>query len=189
MSELNLTDKITETITSVFKKTKVFEKMEKIQFYIGSFVFISSIIGLSSIYINYCNLNKIKNLEEKIEQSENILKYNIQITRRQHQIIYNKLIEQLKNEVEMYSKLLNKITESQNFKPEMLSASTSMSSFSPIRIVLPPENNYCENNNCDIEDINIFEDNELMNECYDSIPMNNAKKTTGLNWIFTHLHP
>jgi len=28
------------------------------------------------------------------------------------------------------------------------------------------------------------EDNELLNECYDSIPMSNAKKCSSLLWIF-----
>lgn len=66
MSDSNLTDKISETIsetiTNVFKKTKVFEKIAKIEFYIGSFVVVSSIIGITNIYMNYYNFNKIENL-------------------------------------------------------------------------------------------------------------------------------
>lgn len=177
MSDSNLTDKISETITNVFKKTQVFEKMEKIQFYVNSFVIISSVVGLTSIYINYYHLDKIKRLEEKIQGSENVLKYNIEINRKQFQIVYNKLIEQLKNEVELTSKLFNQLKETQIYKPEMISASTSISSFSPVKIILPIENDDWNNNN-------IMEDDELMNECYDSIPLNNLKKTTGLSWLF-----
>ena len=94
MSDSNLRDKISETIINVFKKTEVFEKIGKIgkmQFYVNSFLIISSIIGLTNIYINYCNIDKIDNLEEKIKESENILKYNIKINRKQNQIIYNNM--------------------------------------------------------------------------------------------------
>lgn len=190
MSDSNLTDKISETITNVFKKTEVFEKIEKIQFYIGSFIVVSSIIGLTSIYINCYNTDKIKHLEDKIKVTENILKYNIEVNRKQNQIIYNKLIEQLKNEVETSSKLINIIKETQPFKPEMISASTSISSFSPLKIVIPPQNEDWINQNDDwVNHIidkkdNSNDDDELINECYDSIPLNNLKKNTGLNWFF-----
>ena len=46
MSESNLTDKISETITNVFKKTEVFEKIERIQIYISSFVIVSDIFSV-----------------------------------------------------------------------------------------------------------------------------------------------
>jgi hypothetical protein len=63
----------------------------------------------------------------------------------------------------------------------MISASTSISSFSPIKIILPPENNDCDNNIIMHKEI---EDNELLNESYDSIPMNNLKKNNSLIWLF-----
>jgi hypothetical protein len=178
-SNSNLTDKISETITNVFKKTEVFEKIDKmgkIQFYVNSFLIVSSIIGLTNIYINYCNIDKIEKLEEKLEECENILKYNIKINRKKNQIIYNNLI----NEVELTSKLFNEIKELKLYKPEMISASTSISTFSPLKIILPPENNDCDNHIMHKE----IEDNELLNESYDSIPMNNLKKNTGLIWLF-----
>jgi len=186
MSDSNLRDKISETIINVFKKTEVFEKigkMEKIQFYVNSFLIVSSIIGLTNIYINYCNIDKIENLEEKIKECENNLKCNIKINRKQNQIIYNNLINELKNEVELTSKLFNEIKELKLYKPEMISASTSISTFSPLKIILPPENNDCDNHIMHKE----IEDNELLNESYDSIPMNNLKKNTGLIWLFTPL--
>jgi S-adenosylmethionine:tRNA-ribosyltransferase-isomerase (queuine synthetase) len=186
MTESNLTDKIYEAITNVFKKTQVFEKIENIKFYINSFVIISSFIGLTSIYINYSNICKIKKLEDKIKGTENVLKYNIEINRKQYQIVYNKLIEQIeqiKNELEFSAKLLDKINENQILKPEMISASTSISSFSPLKIILPPENDDWINHIIDKKDNN-NNDGELINECYDSIPLNNLKKNTGLNWFF-----
>ena len=157
------------------------------QFFISSFIIVSSIIGLTSVYINYCNLDKIKRLEEKIKGSENILKYNIEINRKQYQIVYNKLIEQLKNQLENSSKLIDKIKELEYIRPEMISTSTSISSFSPLKINLPDKIDDWNNHIIMQEDIKEIEDNELMNECYDSIPLNNLKKTTALSWLFTPL--
>jgi hypothetical protein len=173
MSDSISTDNISETITNVFKKTELFKKIEKIEFYVGSFVIVSSIIGITSIYMNYCNFNKIENLKEQIKGNENVLKYNIEINRKQNQVIYNKLIEQLKSEIENTSRLIDKIKV---LKPEMISASTSVSSFAPLKVITSHSNNHIIQ-----EDI---EDDELINECYDSIPLNNVKKTTGLSWLF-----
>jgi hypothetical protein len=181
MFDSNLTDKISETIINTFKQIDVFKKIKKMQFNVNSFLIISCIIGLTNIYINYCNIDKINNLEKKIKDCENILKYNIEINREQNQIIYNNLINELKNEVELTSKLFNQIKELKLYKPEMISASTSISSFSPIKIILPPENNDCDNNIIMHKEI---EDNELLNESYDSIPMNNLKKNNSLIWLF-----
>jgi len=185
MSDSNLTDKISETITNVFKKTEIFKKIGKIEIYVSSFVIISSIIGLTSIYINYCNLDKIKNLEEQIKGSENVLKYNIEINRKQNRIIYSKFIELLKNEAENTSKLIDEINELHNSTPEVVSAATSMSSFSPLKIILPDEKDDWNNHIIYQQDIKEIQDNELLNECYDSIPMNNIKKHTALSWIFS----
>jgi len=147
MANSNLMDKISKTISNLFKKIEVFEK---VQFYINPFIIVSSIIGLTSIYINYCNQDKIKNLEDKIQ---GIVKYNIEINRKQYQIIYNKLIEQLKSEFEISSKLLDKLNENEYFKPEMVSTSTSISSFSPVRIISSPRNDNLNNNINEIKEV------------------------------------
>ena len=62
MFDSNLTDKISETIINTFKKIDVFKKIEKMQFNVNSFLIISCIIGLTNIYINYCNIEKINNV-------------------------------------------------------------------------------------------------------------------------------
>lgn len=190
MSDLNLTNKISDTITNIFKK------IENTKFYIGSFTIVSSIIGLTGIYINYCNLYKIKTLEKQIKYSENVLKYNIEINRKQYQMIYNNLIEQLKNELQLSRKFLEQILEFQYSKPEILLSSIT-TPFSPIKFILPSEknslsnpisdtNNSNNNNNINNSNNNSNDDDydELENECYDSIPMSNLKKNTGLNWFF-----
>jgi len=190
MTDSNLTEKLSETITNAFKKTEVFEKIGKIEFYIGSFVIMSSIIGLTNIYMNYHNTNKIKQLEEKLDGSENVLKYNIEINRKQHALCYNKIIEQLKNETSASIDTQQKITEKlmeikvlmQNSKKDIISASTSVTTFSPIKSVNSIDD--WKHNIIEQEEFKNYEDDELMNECYDSMPLNNVKKNTGLSWIF-----
>ena len=81
--------------------------METTYFCINSFIIISSIIGLTSIYINYYNLDKIKRLEEKIKEI-------VEINQKQNQTIINKLVEQAKN-ADISYKLIDKITENCTF--------------------------------------------------------------------------
>ena len=52
MSDNNLTEKISETITNAFKKTKVFEKIGKIEIYIGS----NSITSSSEYILNIIHI-------------------------------------------------------------------------------------------------------------------------------------
>jgi len=189
MSDINsnLTEKISETITTVFKKTKVFEKIGKIEIYIGSFIVISSIISLTSIYMNYCNMDRIKKLEDKIEGCENILKHNIQINRLENALHHHKIIKNIKDGTTRQEKIIEKIMDMnlllQNSKRQLISQTTSMSALSPFKSIDPIDewkNNLIHQE--DIKYIEDMEDDELMNECYDSIPLNNLKKNTN-SWL------
>jgi hypothetical protein len=53
-----------------------------------------------------------------------------------------------------------------------------MNTFSQIKIPLLLDTNIID------DDIKDNEYDELLNECYDTIPLNNFKKTTGLSWLF-----
>ena len=68
MSDSNLSDKFSESLIKLFKKIQILEKIENIRFNIYSFFMISSIIGLTSICINYYSVDKFKRLEEKIKR-------------------------------------------------------------------------------------------------------------------------
>jgi hypothetical protein len=198
MSDINVTDKISETITSAFKKTEVFEKFGKIQFYINSFLIVTTIIGVTSISINLLTRHEISDIKEQIEGNEKVLKYHIDINRKRN------LIEHcnLKSEILILNKQMALLLENQEkiissleemkliknsdehrlsiniSKIDCMSASTSMNTFSPIKIPLILETN----NGAD--DLKDQEYDELLNECYDAIPLNNLKKTTGLSWLF-----
>lgn len=196
MSDLNpnLTQKISETITNAFKKTKTFEKIGKIEKYVLSFIIVSSIFTLTGIYMNYSNTDKIKKLEEKIEGSENVLKHNIEVNRIQNSVCNHTIVKYLKNletiSIDTYEKVIQNVMEIkmllQNSKKEVISRGTSMTSLSQVKSIdyidgWKDNINDCENKN-EHDSINELEDNELLNECYDSIPLNNLKKNTS-SWF------
>jgi hypothetical protein len=56
-----------------------------------------------------------------------------------------------------------------------------MTTFSPIKIPSVLDESIVSNVTDDNKD---KEYDELLNECYDAIPLNNLKKTTGLSWLF-----
>jgi hypothetical protein len=56
-----------------------------------------------------------------------------------------------------------------------------MTTFSPIKIPSVLDESIVNNVTDDNKD---KEYDELLNECYDAIPLNNLKKTTGLSWLF-----
>jgi len=186
----NMTEKMSGTITTAFKKTKLFEKIGKIELYIGSFFIISSIFTLTTMYMNYFNMNKIKNIERKIEGSENKLKHNIEINRIQNSLSNHKIVRYLKHiksELDdTQQKVMEKIMEInmllQNSQKELISTGTSMSDISQIKSIDSidglEENTNKEENNSDLKEFKDLEDDELLNECYDSIPLNNLKKNT-----------
>jgi len=188
MSDNNLSEKISETITNVFKKTKIFEKIGKIEIYVGSFIIISSIISFTNMYMNYFTVNRIKRLEDKIEASKNILKHNIEINRQLHSSYHHKLIRHFKNQKLFLDHSEEKITEKileiksflENSKKEVISVSTSISSLRPVKSIDSIDG--WKDNIIQQEEVKEMEDNELLNECYDTIPLNNLKKNTG-SWL------
>lgn len=187
MSEVNLTDRISETITIAFKKSKVFEKFE---IYFGSFLLITSAVGLTCVAINVITGFNVDNIKKELQDNENVLKYNIEINRKRNLIehcslkseiliIHKQLSLLLETQQKMFDQIedikFNRLEEnipSINIsKIDFVSASTSMNTFSPIKL---PE----------ITDGKEDDYDELINECYDTIPLNNLKKNTGLSWLF-----
>lgn len=201
MSEINLTDKISETITNAFKKTEVFEKFGNFKNYVNSFLIVTTIIGVTTIYINTLIYENINNIKKEIQGNENVLKYHIEINQKRNLIehcnlkseilILNKHLSLI---IENQEKIINQLEEmklikisEQNklsiniSKIDCISASTSMTTFSPIKIPLVLDESIASDITNDNKD---KEYDELVNECYDAIPLNNLKKTTGLSWLF-----
>lgn len=194
MSQTNLTENLSEIVTKTFKKTEIFEKIVKLEFYVGSFVLFSSIIGVTCIYMSFLNSKELTDTKKCIEGSERVLKYNIETNLKQimtHHFRTNsdflalndqlsELIENQKTMIYLLEeiKLIKKAEEYMN--RIRTSNNTSVSSFSPIKNA-----NTIFDVKTDIdEDIRDEEYDELLNECYDIIPLNNVKKNTGLSWLY-----
>lgn len=187
MSDSILTDKISETITNVFKKTIVFDKLGKIQFLFGTFVIISSFVGITNIYLNYITSNKItKFLEDQEDKISGIIQVNNDncINKLENKI--NELENKLSQLLDSQNKTLDDISFSiKTDKNNKINVSTSMSSFSQIINVENNNITKIEYNESSISHDNTIdkEDNELLNEYYDYMPMNNLKKNIGFSWF------
>ena len=104
MSESNLTEKISDNMISVIKKTNFFENIKNIEFYINSFFMVGSVIGISGLIIHYFNYTEIKkNRDELIFLRDEIISFNKSI------ITINKLcLENLQN---CEKKILNSLED------------------------------------------------------------------------------
>jgi hypothetical protein len=164
MSEINLSDKIAESITTVIKKTKTYEKtlfIGNIMIGVGIFCIINTVFSS----FNYLSLNHI------ISNKYNFF-YHI---KKELNFIHNKL--------NTLNKILDKIVENNailEIPSNKMHISTSMSDF----------DEYLKNNEVEVKEYdnilenNILEDDELLNECYDVLPCNNTKKVIGMKNIF-----
>ena len=127
---------------------------------------------------------KIKQLQDKIESNKNILKLNIEINRKQNGLYYNKLIKQLKNQTvylnDTEQKILELTTLLQNSKKDVISESTSISDLHLFKSIDSIDG--WRENIINQEQVKEMEDDELMNECYDTIPLNNLKKSAS-SWL------
>ena len=143
MSDPNFPDKLSECINNFLKKPDVFNKIEKVQFYIGSFVLISSIIGITGILINYSNSNEINKLNKKIKDTELSIKDNVTLSRTLILNLTENKINQLKDKMyNLFEDNINSLYEIQNslniienlpimkiVKKDTISVSTSVQSF------------------------------------------------------------
>jgi GTPase involved in cell partitioning and DNA repair len=182
MSDTNLSEKISDSILNFFKKTTVLEKIDKFEFYIKSIVFMSSIYLTGNMLCNYIMLQNQSKYNNNISSEVNCIK-NIKIKMLYDNIIvlHNKidaLEVKLTNLIETQQYTLNKIyisstflenPKQQNIKNDLPNLVTSIEEHDKIEEHNKNEEDYCE----------------ISNECYDNIPLNNLKKTTGLKgWLF-----
>jgi hypothetical protein len=198
MTDSNLSDKITDSINIFFKKPEVFQKTEKIKFYIGTFFIFSSIIGITGILINYSNSNRINKINKNLSKIDSSIKDNVKINRSicirtiENRIsdFENKIFILLLDQQKTLNKIEKLLTEIQTLsildihKKQTISVSTSTSS---INMNLLEQNVNTEKKEEEYEkkeeEYENNEDDELMNECYDVIPLNNLKKNTLINWF------
>lgn len=163
----------------------------------GTFVLLTSVsvIGMTGFAIHYSK-NTVKIYENSKIQDNN----TVEITDKIDLINKDdKILKQLINKINDLEYKIIKLTETQEHylielkkqpiplltvrQADNISSISSFSSLiedsSQIQIHSYPQiNTYHQINNNDEED-------ELINECYDSIPLNNNKKVTGIKgWLF-----
>ena len=197
MSEQNVSDKLAEVITSIFKKTNMFEKIERIQGLItistGFFIITSTLTLINYYFIKdiYSKndeqtklLKNINNNLSRITQDNNFINFKVYEDFQKKINIIAEFSVELKKQSD---KLLEKFEE--NIEKKYITTTTSISDFEKyfkenVEKVKEKEVNVKA---IDFEvDSDIYEniDNELLQECYDSLPCNNVKKTTLSGFLY-----
>jgi hypothetical protein len=183
MSEQNVSDRLAEVITSIFKKTNMFEKIERIQGLISistGFFIISTTLTLFNFYF-------IKDIYSKNEEQTKLLKNinnNLSRITQDNNFINFKVYEEFQRKINIITnisvelkkqndKLLENFEE--NIGKKYITTMTSTSDF---------EKYFKEKEetrvNAEYEDGDMYKniDNELLQECYDVLPCNNITKAT-----------
>jgi hypothetical protein len=214
----NLTDKLTESISNIFKKTEISNKLDKLGYYLiipATGIFLFSFYSFFSLY----NQNiKIRN--ETIFMSENNtdilnkLEDKIVILNEKISILEKELKEQLEKQYIILTSINNIPLLNIGREEKDISRSSSNVSISidvscnqysdemNINLLEPEspknynfnENSYqssidnssnhvsdFDNKDNEYRDLN---DDELLDDCYDSLPLNGVKKVTGLRSLF-----
>ena len=139
MSELNITEKITDSFINVLKKTKLFEKLDTIQFYMGTFVLVTSSIGITSMALHYFNATKIyENIQ--IQQNNKMEIMDKIDTNNKIEIHNATILKKLSNKINDLEYKIIKLTEIQEIyliklnKQNNTSSNSSLVTNSPIEI-------------------------------------------------------
>lgn len=192
MSDSKISEKLAESIDNAVKKTKLFDKLNRLEFLIGTFLMIP-IVGMISFGITNYYIHK-QNKEHHNENSELYDNLNESInehTSRLESRIYKleekimQLIEQqqlcIKEEEEYsLSESASDISSVTVITEDHMSSTMQIDTVC-IEVVSEKNKEICQEKE---DDKHKEEDDELINECYDSIPMNNIKKITGVNSLF-----
>lgn len=100
MSDPNISEKLLESVTNIFKKTILFEKTERIQGIVIGLTLCTTIFGLFTIYNTYkCDI-----IEDKLLDIEDLIKKNSNIPR-----VYYKILLDCQNNIYCISQLQNKM--------------------------------------------------------------------------------
>lgn len=176
MSDLN----ISEAFNNVLKKTKLFEKIDTIGFNFKFFLIFTSIISLTTLNIQYSNINKINNINNELNEKFNIIVRKLEDNKNCIKNIETK-IDNFNLILEEHKQILLDIRNLPLLNLNKLQTSSSTSSILSLDSPFKNEVDYQSHNNNN----NNNNDDELLNECYDSIPLNNVKKINGIKgWLF-----
>jgi len=96
----NISEKLVESVTSILKKTILFEKTERIQGIFIGLTICTSVFGLFTMYNTY----KAVINENKLNDLENLIKENASVPK-----VYYKILLDCQNSVYNMSQLQNKM--------------------------------------------------------------------------------
>lgn len=200
MSDTTITEKITdtlsETITNVLKKSGISDKLDKFGLYL-----VVPIVGV--IVCGICGFQILSEQNTKY-RNENMILNSINTD------LITNLGKKINNLHEKISELETKITDKLDRQETLLITISEFpllniakekpisSSSSRISILMEespgkpgvyieetqPINNQEKNQEKNNDWIDTYDDDEVMNECYDSLPLNKVKKLTGVKSFF-----
>ena len=196
MSEQNVSDRLAEVITSIFKKTNMFEKIDRIQ----GLISISTGFFIITSTLTFINYYFIKNIYSKNDEQIKLLKNinnNLSRITQDNNFINFKVYNDFQKKINIIAdfsvelkKQSNKLLEQfeENIEKKYITTTTSMSDFEQYfkEKVKAEKEVEVKAVDAEYEDVDIYKniDNELLQECYDSLPCNNVKTTTLSGFLY-----
>jgi len=150
-----MSEKLTDSISKLIKKTSTFEKVETLLKGISLFMFIT---GAVTLYNSY----KLHKMTTRLHLSKNNMEYRINANFDKIIETNQKIILLIEHNIKLQSPVFSSCNNDELVKKQ-------------ISLIEKNDNN---------SDNKIYNDAEFLNECYDNIPCNNSKKVTGLNRLF-----
>jgi hypothetical protein len=169
MTDKNVSEKLSETLSNLIKKTNTFEKVDGMLKCVSIFMLITGVVTFFNYY-------KIEKLQNNLYKKDEELYLHLFKTIMEVKKINKKLDTIIEINEDIGLLIENHMKEHKTLTPSLSylsNNSLSTKSFIPFDY---------DNYDYNIENNDI--DDELLNECYDNIPCNNSKKATGLNRIF-----
>jgi len=155
MSDTNVSHKLAEAITKIIKKTNAYEKSDNMFKGLAFFMLFTGTMTL----INYFTTKDIylQNIEQLF------------------------IIKKINNKLELLHNKIDKLLEDNDTTITCIEENITTQLNSPQYTC---DESYNITKNIESKNDNIYEDNELLNECYNIIPCNNSAKITGINSLF-----
>lgn len=135
------------------------------------------LVGTAIAWTNYQSKLEIESLKAHIQHNERVLKQLMTDYQKRNSVRYLKTMEQYNDTNSILLENIQRVVQMlQDDKQRGVSYSDTFSPIKPPEIIEPDK----LSPKSDIDD----NDDELLNECYDAIPLNNIKKHTKLTWLY-----
>ena len=178
MTEQNISEKISDTITAIIiKKTNIFERLDNIkgliQISTGLFIVTATISIINYYYIKQIDSKNDEKIELFKDMNKQLLK-NINDNSATHFKLYQELQTKIDTLLELTIELQSKNNILlEKYEKKYITTLTSMSDFEK----------YSNTSTIQNKDTYNDVDNELLQECYDVLPCNNITKATSTGFF------